>query len=214
MMRHILRPSGKALLSAFLTFGVVFFCVATASAASGPQVILGCDPAVWQAMTAKAEAQVAYDTAVTDELVNKPDSVLTLTCFSDAAGVSAKNGGAIFSGDFTTQLQTIMPVTGGGTYNCTQIGTLETQMINQGVDTGAPFATFNDLMSGTAPAGGGTDFNNGWNESQAAGVFGNLNTAVSAMTAAQTKQYPALNFSAAKSSCDVLKAAGIVTTCP
>ena len=147
MMRHILRPSGKALLSAFLTFGVVFFCVATASAASGPQVILGCDPAVWQAMTAKAEAQVAYDTAVTDELVNKPDSVLTLTCFSDAAGVSAKNGGAIFSGDFTTQLQTIMPVTGGGTYNCTQIGTLETQMINQGVDTGAPFATFNDLMS-------------------------------------------------------------------
>ncbi|MBU6476015.1 MAG: hypothetical protein KGQ70_08620 [Alphaproteobacteria bacterium] len=186
----------------------------TARAAS-PHAVAGCDPTVWTAMTAKAAAQVVYDAAVTDELINKPDSVLTLTCFSDAAGVSAKNGGAIFSGDFTTQLQTIMPVTGGGSYNCTAIGTLEDEILNHGVDTGAPFATFNDLMSGKAPSGGGSDFTAGWKAASTAsingtqGVFQNLNTAVNALPKPTT-----FDFSQDKSSCDVLKTAGIVQSCP
>ncbi len=207
MMRHIFRPSGKFFVSFLSALCVSFLCATAAKAGSGPAQIQGCDPAIWAAMTAKAEAQVAYDRAVTAELINKPDSVLTMTCFSDAAGDSAKNGGAIFSGDFTTQLQTVMTVTGGGSYTCNQIGTLENKILTAGIDTGAPFATFNDLMSSTPPAGSGTDFKNSWTASGT--EFTNLSTAVNALT-----QPTAYNFSNDSSSCEVLKTAGIVTSCP
>ncbi len=212
MMRHIFRPSGKFFVS-FVSALCVALLGATAAMAGGgsPAMIQGCDPAVWAAMTAKAEAQVAYDRAITAELINKPDSVLTMTCFSEAAGDSAKNGGAIFSGDFTTQLKTVMTVTGTGAYNCTQIGTLENQILTSGIDTKAPYATFNDLITNAPPAGGGTDFDNSWTASQtSASVFSKLKTAMTNL-----KQPTSYNFTADNSSCQVLVTAGIVTgPCP
>lgn len=60
----------------------------------------GCDPRVKSAMDAKAQAKVAYDVAVTEQVVVKPDSVLAMTCFNRSAGVSAERGGNIFSGSF------------------------------------------------------------------------------------------------------------------
>lgn len=64
------------------------------------QVVSGCDPAIKAAMDAKAQAKVAYDVAVTEQVVVKPDSVLAMTCFNRSAGVSAERGGNIFSGSF------------------------------------------------------------------------------------------------------------------
>lgn len=58
----------------------------------------GCSPTVMDAMKAKAKAEVAYDVAVTEEIVDKPDSVLATTCFNKAATNSGEKGGAIFSG--------------------------------------------------------------------------------------------------------------------
>lgn len=47
-----------------------------------------------------AKARVAMDVGVTEQMIRKPDSVLALTCFDQAARVSAQKGGKIFSGDF------------------------------------------------------------------------------------------------------------------
>ncbi len=207
-MRYVFRNSGK-LFSAALSAA----CIACISTSALAATAVGCDPLVMTALSAKAEAQVAYDTAVTREMIDKPDSVLTLTCFDQVAGVSAKQGGAIFSGDFTTSLKTVMPVNGGGAFVCTEIDKLWKLISDEGINTGTPYATFDDLMSGNVPApGGGTDFTAGWNAAKAPGadVFNKLNTAVTALPAPTP-----LDFTAAKSSCEVLTIAGISSgPCP
>ena len=207
MASGIFRPSGKLFSSILLALGII--CLSVPALAQN--VVAGCSATVWNALTAKAEAQVAYDVAVTRQMINKPDSVLTLTCFDQAAGVSATNGGQIFSGNFAGPLGTIMPVSPGGVYNCPAIGDLWNTIITGGINTGAPYATFDDLLNGTAPPGAGQDFAVGWNAAQRAGIFNNLKTAVAALP--QPPQV--LDFSGAKSSCDVLKTAGIIQdNCP
>jgi hypothetical protein len=202
--------------SVFRNSGKLFFTLATVTSinvlsfAAFAEPVAGCDPQVMDALTAKAEAQVAYDTAVTRELIDKPDSVLTLTCFDQAAGVSAKQGGAIFSGDFTTSLKTVMPVNGGGAFTCAEIDKLWKQISDQGINTGTPYATFDDLVNGngTVPGGAGADFTAGW--TAANGVFNNLKTAVTALPPPV-----AMDFTPAKSSCEVLTIAGIYSgSCP
>ncbi len=213
MASHIFRPSGKLFLSVLTAFGIACFSASAFAAAAAPaNVVAGCNVDVWKALTAKAEAQVAYDAAVTRQMINKPDSVLTLTCFDQAAAISAKNGGAIFGGDFTTQLQTIMPVSATAPpYACTGVGDLWNVIANEGVNTGAPYATFNDLLTGTIPPGAGTDFTSGWTAAQQAGVFTNLQNMVTALPIPPQ----ALNFATAKSSCDVLVIAQIIPgPCP
>lgn len=68
----------------------------------------GCNPDVRAAQVAKAEAMVAADVAVTEEIVRQNDSVLALTCFDQASRVSASEGGAIFSGDFTNSVNQVV----------------------------------------------------------------------------------------------------------
>lgn len=64
----------------------------------------GCDPRVEKAQQSKATVRVAYDVAVTEEHIQKPDSVMSMTCFNQQAGINASGaasgGGGIFSGDF------------------------------------------------------------------------------------------------------------------
>ena len=209
MASGIFRPSGKLFSPVLLALGIL--CLSVPALAQQSNAVAGCSATVWNALTAKAEAQVAYDVAVTRQMINKPDSVLTLTCFDKAAGVSATNGGAIFSGNFAGPLGTIMPVDGSGVYNCPAIGDLWNTIITGGINTGAPYATFDDLLNGRAPPGAGQDFAAGWNAAQTAGIFNNLKTAVAALP--QPPQV--LDFSGAKSSCDVLKTAGIIQdNCP
>lgn len=68
----------------------------------------GCNPAVTEAMARKAEALVGFDVAVTQEALDKPDSVLATTCFNKAAGLSTSQGGLIFSERFDTALKDII----------------------------------------------------------------------------------------------------------
>ena len=218
MMRHIFRPSGNIFLLVLVLFGSACFSVA-AYPAGPPNVVAGCNQDVWNALVAKSNAQVAYDAAVTREMINKPDSVLTLTCFDQAAGISAKTGGNIFSGDFTPDLQNIMRVTypAGGNYACAGIGDLWNKIVTTGVDNTAPYATFDDLMTGNYPAGTVTnlaipnDFRAGWDAANTANVFSGLQTAVNN---AVPQINPPVNYfngpNPAKSSCDVLIKAGII----
>jgi hypothetical protein len=182
-----------------------------------------------KAMEAKAQAKVAYDVAVTDQIVNKPDSVLALTCFNQAAGVSAKDGGDIFSGDFTEDLT---PIVSGAledfygdfedsegidsasvdysdtaltdTFNCTSMEDIWSAMESDGIDTDVPYITFDEMTSGAPPAGAGGDFAGSWTGAEKNGVFSGLNTAVSDLPRPSVP-----DFSAASSSCEVLAIAGI-----
>jgi hypothetical protein len=212
----IFRPSGKLFVSILLVLGIA--CVSVqAFAQQQPNVVAGCNKDVWSALTAKAEAQVAYDAAVTRQMINKPFSVLDISCFNQAAGVSAVQGGAIFSGPFTGQLQSsILPNIGDGTYNCNgplSIGALWNQIANAGISMNAPYATFDDLLTGTLPTpNAGQDFTTGWNAASQAQIFQTLKTNVAQIP--PTQPPPPLDFSQAKSSCDVLKTAGIVQNCP
>lgn len=207
MLRHILKASGRLFASAVLS--MMFSGSAFAALAAG------CNQNVWNALAAKADAQVAYDIAVTRAMINKPDSVLTLTCFDKAAGVSAKKGGAIFSGDFSTQLGDVLkPMTvGDGTYNCTAIQDLWNTIASQGVKTGIPFATFDDLVTGNRPGpnngnNNNSDFNAGWDAAAAAHVFSNLQ---SAKTTLDNARPPVPDFSQTKSTCEVLVAAKVLS---
>lgn len=59
-----------------------------------------CDVRFLDAAQATAKAKTALDVGVTEQLIRKPDSVLALTCFDQAARNSAQYGGKVFSGDF------------------------------------------------------------------------------------------------------------------
>lgn len=59
-----------------------------------------CDSRFMGAAQAMAKARVAMDVGITEQMIRKPDSVLALTCFDQAARNSAQRGGQIFSGDF------------------------------------------------------------------------------------------------------------------
>lgn len=198
----------------------------------------GCNPKVLNAMQKKAEAQIAYDIAVTSEIIDQPDSVLAMTCFNKAAGTSAAKGGAIFSGDFSGGLGPVVSDSLSASYDdfgnalgkktgsvdysatalsnstaCDGIKNLWNAVKNQGVTQGVPYITFDNLVSGTAPAGAGSDFTKEWNAAGSGSqkVFANLKTAL------EDPAYPkpeVPSFAGAKTSCDVLKAANIVTECP
>lgn len=112
-MVHAMRASARnisqlfflAAFQAFLTFAGM-----NASAAP-PAASEGCDPLVQKAQEARAEVRVAYDVAVTEEHLEKPDSTMATTCFNDLSGIQASGStslpgggagdGSIFSGDFT-----------------------------------------------------------------------------------------------------------------
>lgn len=208
MMHGISGVSGRF----FLSVAAVLCMSATVQAAPPDPVVAGCDPLVLAAMNAKAQAQVAYDVAVIRELVSQPESVLDLTCFSRQAGISAKNGGAVFSGDFTDSLKTVVPVTPSPNdkFACTAMADMWKAVSEQGVSTQVPYASFTDLMSGTMPVGAGDGYKAGWDAATKAGVFGQDSQLSRAMTALDDQKPQPVDFSGAKSSCDVLVAAQII----
>lgn len=93
-MKSSIKCLNKVFFPALL-MGFVLAAPFTALAQSAPTE--GCAPEVWDAMKAKAEAKVAYDVAVTEQIIKKPDSVLAMTCFNKTAGASAHRTGKIFS---------------------------------------------------------------------------------------------------------------------
>lgn len=139
----------------------------------------GCDRKILNAMSAKANARVAYDVATTEQVVDKPDSILALTCFNNAAGNAALQIGQMFGGDFTTPLSKIVPDsltafyddykqadgydTGIVDYTQTALGTGITtcdfiqkewdQIKQEGIQTNIPYPKLSDYITGTQPNG-------------------------------------------------------------
>lgn len=225
------KRSNKLLLSVLSVA-----CIVLPSYAAFAAPIEGCDPKVLAAMQAKAQAQVAYDVAITDQMINKPDSVLATTCFNQSAGVSAKEGGAIFSEDFTADLDPVVSTalenfydvfedavgndsgvvdyTSAATqlqptYNCQEMEELWTQVKTEGVVTEVPYITLEALINGTAPSDAGDDMRASWDAAAGQNVFSELQQAVGDLPVPDVP-----DFSTAKSSCEVLSIAGISSACP
>lgn len=283
MVHRIFKSFGKLFLS------VVFVSCITFSSAQA-QLAEGCNPLVMDAMKAKAQALVAYDVAVISQFISQPDSVLAMSCFNQAANISAKEGGAIFSGDFTVQLTPLITPAlqswygsgnicgfvcpngkGGGNcygnrkaicgagwsgnfanaigfrsgminyaingptdatiletpmpllpFNCTGMADLWNLIRTEGIETGAPFASFDDLVNGdvgnypTAIAGFniGDDFMSSWDASANMNVFDDLNVAVANLPTPGIASWVIPDFSVCKTSADVLKLADFGVPCP
>ena len=292
MVHRIFKSFGKLFLS------VVFVSCITFSSVQAqlppPNLVEGCNPLVMDAMKAKAQAQVAYDVAVISQLISQPDSVLAMSCFNQAANISAKEGGAIFSGDFTLQLEPLITpalqswygsgntcvfvcphgngngncfgnrklLCGAGwngnfanaigfksgminyavnslsppipdataletpmpipSFNCTGMADLWNLIRTEGIETGAPFATFDDLINGAVgtyptpvlPFVVGDDFMSSWDASANMGVFNDLNIAMTNLPTPGVLPWVIPDFSACNTSADVLALADFGIPCP
>ena len=142
----------------------------------------GCDSRVLTAMQDKANARDAYDVAATEQVINKPDSILAMTCFNDAAGEAATKLGPMFSGDYSTPLSKIVPDSltafyddfkdakgndtnkvdytqtalgaAGDIKNCNDLQDLWTEVDSEGIQPDVPYYRYSDLVNaGSQPTG-------------------------------------------------------------
>jgi hypothetical protein len=153
-------------------------CVLTAAPVWAAPV-KGCNQTVLTAMEAKAQARVAYDVASTEQVLDKPDSVLFMTCFNNSAGNSAVNIGSIFSDDYTTGLNRIVPdsltafdndweealgndlgsvdytqtALGTGITTCSAITDLWQEVSDEGIQKNIPYVTYEELKLNAVPTG-------------------------------------------------------------
>ncbi len=107
MVQAMRKNAGNISQLFFLAAFLALFALAGVNAyAAAPMTAEGCDPLVEKAQEARADMRVAYDVAVTEEHLEKPDSTLATTCFNDLSGVMAggntNDDGGVFSGDFTS----------------------------------------------------------------------------------------------------------------
>ncbi len=146
----------------------------------------GCDSKVLTAMQDKANARVAYDVASTEQVINKPDSILAMTCFNNAAGEAASQLGQMFSGDYTTPLSKIIPDSltafyddfkdakgndtgkvdytsaattlggAGSIKNCNDLQDLWTEINSEGIEPDVPYYRYSDLVNSGSPPAGTT----------------------------------------------------------
>lgn len=199
------------------------------------QPVPGCNPQVLDAMQKKAQAKVAVDVAQTETMIDKPDSVLAMTCFSNSAGTTAVRGGSIFSGDFTSGLRPIIEDAlqaffddfqdGAGfeaaaidyaataitdTQACDEVKNLWSTIKDQGVRAGLPMATLNNIINGIIPTGGDpNEYTDNWQQSITDGIFTDLQAAIGALPV------PAVpSFTSGQKMCQVMLAAGITPPGP
>jgi hypothetical protein len=81
---------------------------ATTASPTAAATAPGCNNNVAEAGNRMREARVAAARAEIVEAIPQPPSVLQQTCFNQATGVAAQQGGNIFSGDFTSDIQPIV----------------------------------------------------------------------------------------------------------
>jgi len=153
-------------------------CVMTAAPLWAAPV-KGCNQTVLTAMEAKAQARVAYDVASTEQVLDKPDSVLFMTCFNNSAGNSALNIGSIFSDDYTVGIDRIVPdsltafnndwaeaagndlgsvdytqtALGTGITTCSSITDLWQEISDEGIQKNIPYVTYQELKTNAVPTG-------------------------------------------------------------
>lgn len=192
----------------------------------------GCNSKVMDAMNAKAQAKVAYDVAATEQIIKKPDSVLALTCFNNAAGIAAAEGGKIFSGDFSSSLAPVISDALSGFYgnfkgsvgeskagvtydtalgtnaNCNNIQKLWDNISQTGIETGAPNVTFAQLVNNKIPATAGDEFKNNWTAE--AKTLTDLKTAVDNVPKPENTF---TSYTPGETSCQYMQKLGITTSC-
>lgn len=76
----------------------------------------GVNPTCLEAARAVSTARAAALRAAIDERTPQPPSVMQTTCFNEAAGVAATQGGNVFSGDFMSDIQPIVGSALGSMY--------------------------------------------------------------------------------------------------
>ena len=189
MKYNSVKTRAQALQAPSISLPVRYFlaaltalCLMMMAGVAKAQVIEGCDPAVMTTAQAKAQARVAYDTAVVEETIDKPDSVLALTCFNNLAGWAgdgATGGGSIFSGDFMGLAGYSTVISDGlqgffddfadadgndsgvvnygatalsATTTCTETSDHWTRIKTEGLQTGVPYALLSDLGGDPAVA--------------------------------------------------------------
>lgn len=219
-------------------FAIALVATVLMSSSAAFAQVEGCNPVVLDAMQQKAQAKVVYDTSVAEQITDKPDSVLAMTCFNQAAGVSGSTG-ATFSGDFTTDLTAVITpaltnfftnyddadgndsgavdYTAGAaniatTYNCEEMKDMWLQTEQQGVNAQVPFMLFTDLINGVVPAIGGDDFQQNLTVAATTAI---LNAAQTAMADPFFTTPAAPTITNPTSSCAVLVAFSIIPgPCP
>lgn len=77
----------------------------------------GVSPPCLEAARAAATARAAVLRAAIDERTPQPPSVMQTTCFNEAAGVAATQGGNVFSGDFMSDIEPIVGSALGSFYS-------------------------------------------------------------------------------------------------
>lgn len=217
-------------------FTVALVALMTVATGAFAQPVPGCNPQVLDAMQKKAQAKVAVDVNNTETIIDKPDSVLAMTCFHKSAGTTAALGGAIFSGDFTTGLKPIIEdalqafyddfqdgagfeaatvdysaLTLTNDQTCDDVKNLWSTVKDKGVQAGLPMATLGNLISGIMPTGADpAEFTDNWQQEVADGIFTDLQAAITALP------IPAVpSFGTNKSSCQILISAGVLPgPCP
>lgn len=251
MKRHPVKSKAKAIEAPALSMPVRLFlaaltalCIMMLASAAKAQVIEGCDPAVMTTAQAKAQARVAYDVAVTEETIDKPDSVLAMTCFNNLAGWAgdgATGGGSIFSGDFMGLAGYSTVISDGlqgffddfadadgndsgvvdytatalsATTTCAETSDHWTRIKTQGVQTGVPYALLSDL-GGDIVGGLTTPGGGGTNFVNNWNQSGTDNLFADYNAAVTALPVPVIPpFTPTATSCATLLAAGVAGACP
>ncbi|MEZ0261779.1 MAG: hypothetical protein ACAH80_12270 [Alphaproteobacteria bacterium] len=251
MKHYPVKSKAKAVEAPALGLPVKFFlaaltalCFMMLSGVARAQVIEGCDPAVMTAAQSKAQARVAYDVAVTEETIDKPDSVLALTCFNNLAGWAGdggSGGGSIFSGDFMLLAGYATTIGDGlqgffddfvdadgndsgvvdyaatalsATTTCTETADHWTRIKTEGLQTGVPYALNSDL--GGDPLVAPTTPAGGGTNFAANWTQSGADALFTDVRAAVIALPPPLipAFTPTATSCLTLQAAGVAGSCP
>lgn len=232
-MKSSTYSRGKSLFFLVLSVACLLFAIPGTAQAQ----VEGCNPRVLDAMQKISQARVAQAVASDEAIYGKPDNSAAVTCQNQAAGSSASKAGAIFSGDFTSQLAPVIEeaLTGlysnfddaegndsgsvdytaaatqlSATYNCTGIDDLWKNFKGQGIKQGIPVALFANLVGGGAAPSGflDPDFQAAWDAARTAqSVFGDAQAAFGAMPTITAIPPPP---PANASACDVLVAFGAI----
>ncbi len=146
-----------------------------ADADAGPGSAVGCDPKVMDAMNAAAQARVAYDVAMVDEIMGMAEcSVIKLSGFEEGATFEARN--ARFSGSFEVAPFIAGPILEltrslGINADCSSLSVRMDQVRFEGITEGIANPDFQELINGTLPAGAGPLYTDGVNAAAGQMVF-------------------------------------------
>jgi len=94
------KKTGITILFVFSVLTLITLAPLTKTACAGNEIAdQTCDVGVWNAMAARARLETEREIMQNQNLIFKPDSVLSYVCFDSLAGHAAQNVGAVFSND-------------------------------------------------------------------------------------------------------------------